>query len=81
VVVITSGGDRERDRLAGLGVSLFLRKPVSYQDLAGTVRSLLHARGGTPGPRPPAEDAQAEELTAEHAMGTTGPDAKPASRR
>jgi uncharacterized protein (TIGR02266 family) len=81
VVVITSGGDRERERLAGLGVSLFLRKPVSYQDLAGTVRSLLHARGGTPGPRPPGEDAQAEELTAEHAMGTTGPDAKPASRR
>ena len=38
---------------------LFLRKPVSYQDLAGTVRSLLHARGGTPGPRPPGEDAQA----------------------
>ena len=82
VVVITGGGERERERLAGLGVSLFLRKPVSYQDLAGTVRSLLHVRGGTPGPaRPPAEDAQGEELTAEHAMGTTGPDAKPASRR
>lgn len=83
VVVITGGGDRERERLAGLGVSLFLRKPVSYQDLAGTVRSLLHARGGAPGPvaHPPAEDAHGEELTSEHAMGTTGPDAKPASRR
>ena len=84
VVVITGGGERERERLSGLGVSLFLRKPVSYPDLAGTVRALLHARGGRPyvaGVRPPAEDAQAEELTAEHAMGTTGPDAKPASRR
>lgn len=84
VVVITGGGERERERLSGLGVSLFLRKPVSYQDLAGTVRALLHARGGKPyvaAARPPAEAAQAEELTAEHVIGTTGPDAKPASRR
>ncbi len=84
VVVITGGGERERERLSGLGVSLFLRKPVSYQDLAATVRSLLHARAGKPvtaPPLPPREDAQGEELTAEHAMGTTGPDAKPASRR
>ena len=44
VVVITSGGDRERDRLAQLGVAHFLRKPVSYQELAGTVRALLEAR-------------------------------------
>lgn len=44
VVVITSGGDRERDRLAQLGVVHFLRKPVSYQELAGTVRGLLEAR-------------------------------------
>ena len=41
VVVITSGGERERDRVAQLGVSFFLRKPVSYQELAGAVRSLL----------------------------------------
>lgn len=84
VVVITGGGDRERERLSGLGVSLFLRKPVSYQDLAGTVRSLLHARAGRPVAAPtlpPGEDARGEELTAEHAMGTTDPDAKPASRR
>ena len=41
VVVITSGGDREREAIAHLGVSAFLRKPVSYQDLAGAVRVLL----------------------------------------
>ncbi len=84
VVVITGGGERERERLSGLGVSLFLRKPVSYQDLAATVRSLLHARGGRPlaAPAlPPREDARGEELTAEHEMDTTAPDAKPASRR
>ncbi len=44
VVVITSGGERERERVAKLGVSFFLRKPVSYQELAGAVRSLLGQR-------------------------------------
>ncbi len=44
VVVITSGGDRERERLAQLGVTHFLRKPVSYQELAGTVRGLLEVK-------------------------------------
>lgn len=44
VVVITSGGDREREHLEQLGVSSFLRKPVSYQDLAGAVRCLLERR-------------------------------------
>jgi uncharacterized protein (TIGR02266 family) len=46
VVVITSGGERERDVLASLGVALFLRKPVSYQDVAGAIRTLLGARVG-----------------------------------
>ncbi len=44
VVVITSGGDRERERLASLGVALFLRKPVSYRDVAGAIRTLLGVR-------------------------------------
>jgi CheY-like chemotaxis protein len=44
VVVITSGGEREKERVASLGVSFFLRKPVSYQELAGAVRSLLGQR-------------------------------------
>ncbi len=44
VVVITSGGEKERERLEQLGIAHFLRKPVSYQDLAGAVRSLLETR-------------------------------------
>ncbi len=46
VVVITSGGPVERARLAALGVTLFLQKPVKYGDLADTVRFLLRARQG-----------------------------------
>lgn len=41
VVVISSGGDRERERLAALGVATFLRKPVSYLDVANAIRKLL----------------------------------------
>jgi uncharacterized protein (TIGR02266 family) len=53
IVVITSGGDRERDRLTTLGVTLFLRKPVSYQDVAGAIRTLVGARLASSGaPRP-----------------------------
>lgn len=50
VVVITSGSDRERERLAALGVSRFLRKPVSYQELATAIRSILQEL--RPGVRP-----------------------------
>jgi uncharacterized protein (TIGR02266 family) len=46
VVVITSGGEKERDELASLGVTLFLHKPIKYVDLADTVRFLLQARRG-----------------------------------
>jgi uncharacterized protein (TIGR02266 family) len=46
VVVITSGGDKERAELTALGVTLFLHKPVKYPDLADTVRFLLKARQG-----------------------------------
>src|SRR5512138_1904181 len=60
VVVITSGGERERERLAGLGVSVFLRKPVSYQDVAGAIRKLLEPRlAAAPGAAPaPSGDAE-----------------------
>ena len=44
VVVITSGGEREREQVEHLGVSAFLRKPVSYQELASAVRGLLEGR-------------------------------------
>jgi uncharacterized protein (TIGR02266 family) len=48
IVVITSGGERERERLAPLGVTLFLRKPVSYQDVAGAIGTLVaRVRSGT----------------------------------
>ena len=88
VVVITSGGDRERERLAGLGVSLFLRKPVSYQDVAGAIRGLLEARaagsrgaaasavGGAPG-----GEASRAGLTDDSGVVKDPPDAKPAFRR
>jgi len=46
VVVITSGGEKERAELKALGVTLFLHKPVKYPDLADTVRFLLKARQG-----------------------------------
>jgi uncharacterized protein (TIGR02266 family) len=46
VVVITSGGEKEREELASLGVTLFLHKPIKYVDLADTVRFLLQARRG-----------------------------------
>lgn len=46
VVVITSGGEKERGELKRLGVTLFLHKPVKYPDLADTVRFLMKARQG-----------------------------------
>jgi uncharacterized protein (TIGR02266 family) len=85
VVVITSGGDREREKLAGLGVSLFLRKPVSYQDVAGAIRTLLQPRLGVPTKERDAAAPGGEEeragLTKGADVGLNPPDAKPASRR
>lgn len=45
VVVATSGGAREEARLAALGVTRFLRKPVSFDGLADAVRDALRGRG------------------------------------
>lgn len=87
IIVITSGGERERDRLAALGISTFLRKPVSYQDVAGAIRGLLEARTGTRGARPPAArgtpggEQAAEGLTDAAGVVKDSADAKPASRR
>ncbi len=69
-----------------LGRSIFLRKPVSFQELAGAVRTLL-ARRPPPSPLPlggsPAtsEGTRTERLTCEGRIGTDGIDARPASRR
>jgi uncharacterized protein (TIGR02266 family) len=88
VVVITSGGDRERDTLASLGVALFLRKPVSYQDVAGAIRTLLTARRGADAPSAaapaggsPGGGETPQGLTGADEVGMDPPDAKPASRR
>jgi uncharacterized protein (TIGR02266 family) len=83
VVVITSGGDREKETLAGLGVTTFLRKPVSYQDVAGAIRALLVERvedGARASGAPGGEDA-ARGLTDEPAVPKDPADARPASRR
>lgn len=88
VVVITSGGEREREQLASLGVALFLRKPVSYQDVAGAIRTLLTARLGQDAQArrgragaDPAGDRGAGGLTDGDGVGMNRTDAKPASRR
>jgi uncharacterized protein (TIGR02266 family) len=84
VVVITSGGEREREQLAGLGVAVFLRKPVSYQDVAGAIRTLLHARdGGGPAraEAAPRGETDARGLTERSPVAKDPSDAMPASRR
>lgn len=85
VVVITSGGEREREKLAGLGVALFLRKPVSYQEVAGAIRSLLEPRLGSATKERPAGEGPGGEgsggLTKGVDVGMNPSDAKPASRR
>jgi uncharacterized protein (TIGR02266 family) len=67
IIVISSAGDEERERVSRLGANFFLQKPVKYQDIVTTVRTLIRA-GPQPGapmstrqvpkaeePRPPAE--------------------------
>jgi len=67
IIVISSAGDEERERVSRLGANFFLQKPVKYQDIVTTVRTLLRA-GPPPGapmgarqvpqveePRPPAD--------------------------
>jgi CheY-like chemotaxis protein/Tfp pilus assembly protein PilZ len=85
IVVISSGGERERERLASLGVALFLRKPVSYQDVAGAIRTLIASRLATRlRAQDPASSAGADPgrgLTPGEPVSKDGSDAKPASRR
>ena len=87
IVVITSGGERERERLASLGVALFLRKPVSYQDVAGAIRTLVASRLGTKA-KPASMDSGTprgagypQGLTDDAAVSKDPADAKPVSRR
>ncbi len=48
IVVISSGAAEERERLSKLGVNFLLQKPVKYQDIVATVRTVLVA-GAQPG--------------------------------
>jgi uncharacterized protein (TIGR02266 family) len=85
IVVISSGGERERERLASLGVALFLRKPVSYQDVAGAIRTLIASRLGArmkdAEPVAPGGGGSGRGLTSEEPVSKDPADAKPASRR
>jgi len=85
VIVISSGGDAERERLAALGISAFLRKPVSYQEIAGAVRAILLGKKllaeASAAAVIPGGETGRTGLTAAADVGTILPDAKPASRR
>jgi uncharacterized protein (TIGR02266 family) len=86
VVVITSGGEKERAELKALGVTLFLHKPVKYPDLADTVRFLLKARQGKVTSPPKAAVAPPSEpnpkaLTDGPAVGNVKDTKKPAPSR
>jgi uncharacterized protein (TIGR02266 family) len=61
IVVISSAGDEERERVSRLGANFFLQKPVKYQDIVTTVRTLLRA-GPQPGaPMAPRQVPREEE--------------------
>ena len=91
IVVITSGGEAEWERLKSLGVALFLRKPVSYQDVAGAIRTVIASRLGIPASRAgagaPAGGREPGGLTANGAVANDPADAdrppagEPGSRR
>jgi CheY-like chemotaxis protein/Tfp pilus assembly protein PilZ len=77
VVVITSGGEKERDELASLGVTLFLHKPIKYVDLADTVRFLLQARRGKVAQPPRAAVMSPIEPNPKALVGPAGPRPEP----
>jgi len=60
IIVISSAGEEERERVSRLGANFFLQKPVKYQDIVTTVRTLLRA-GPQPGAPMPARPAPREE--------------------
>ncbi len=60
IIVISSAGEEERERVSRLGANFFLQKPVKYQDIVTTVRTLLRA-GPQPGAPMPSRQAPKEE--------------------
>jgi len=63
VIVISSAGDEERERVSRLGANFFLQKPVKYQDIVTTVRTLIRA-----GPQPGAPMATRQVPKAEETL-------------
>jgi CheY-like chemotaxis protein len=41
IIVISAGGPEARQRAGGLGVDVYLQKPVQFADIISTVRTLL----------------------------------------
>ncbi|HEY6106139.1 MAG TPA: response regulator, partial [Anaeromyxobacteraceae bacterium] len=41
IIVISAGGAEARQRAGGLGVDVYLQKPVNFADIINTVRTLL----------------------------------------
>jgi len=60
IIVISSAGEEERERVSRLGANFFLQKPVKYQDIVTTVRTLLRS-GPQPGAPIPSRQAPKEE--------------------
>jgi CheY-like chemotaxis protein len=79
IIVISSAGDEERERVSRLGANFFLQKPVKYQDIVATVRTLLRA-----GPQPgaPMSTRQAPSTGEPRTTAPPGPDrVDPAMRK
>jgi uncharacterized protein (TIGR02266 family) len=83
VIVISSGDDGDRERLTALGISAFLRKPVSYEAIAGAVRAILLGKQqqALAAAGAPAGELATAGLTTGFGVGTMPTDVKPASRR
>jgi len=85
ILVITSGSDREREKLERFGVTAMLRKPVKYHELVAQVRAILVKRGTIRPRRPerasPDGEHGVEPLTDELRARKDDPNDEPASRR
>jgi len=71
IIVISSAGEEERERVSRLGANFFLQKPVKYQDIVTTVRTLLRA-GPQPGAPMPSRQAPKEDSRAPIGEGAPG---------
>ena len=72
IIVISSAGEEERERVSRLGANFFLQKPVKYQDIVTTVRTLLRA-----GPQPGAPMSTRQVPQEEEPRTPPDPDPRP----